>query len=303
MTHTPRYVIVTPVRDEAAYVEETLRSVTSQTVPPTCWVIVDDGSTDDTPAIIERYALEFPYIHLMRLGERSYGNGADRLSWGTDAVVFNIGLRSVDWRDFDYVCKLDADVRFEPDYYERLFEKFDEDPRLGIAGGHFYDVHGDDLVLDRVPDWHVRGATKVYRKACFEAIGGVQDILSWDTIDQVRAQMTGWYSRAYYEPRVAHLKPQGAMGGIYRGRMRLGIGSYVLRYHPLFVAARAGRMVFQRPYITGAAGYLHGYVKACVLRPPRLSDDEVAAELRRGQLQRLRGKSPFAMSGQELGDR
>jgi glycosyltransferase involved in cell wall biosynthesis len=294
MSRPVRYAIVTPARDEAAYIEQTLRSVSSQTVPPTVWVIADDGSTDATPELVERYAARHQFIRLVRLGARRYGSGADRLSWGTDAVVFNLGLDTLDPREYDYIIKLDGDLRFGPDYFERLFREFDQDPRLGIAGGHCYEERGGRLVMERVPDWHVRGATKVYRRQCFEDIGGVENLLAWDGVDEARAQLRGWYSRAFADPGIVHLRPQGASGGgILRGRMRLGIGSYVIRYHPVFVVARACKLAAKRPYVVGGVAYVAGYLKAAWMRPRRLEDPETVEFIRRAQLTRLAGRTPY----------
>jgi len=287
-----RYVIVSPVRNEADYIGDTLASVCEQTEKPAVWVVVDDGSTDGTAELVERYAREYPFVSLLCLGERTYGKGGDRLTWGTDAVVFNIGLESLDDLDYDYIVKLDGDLRFAPDYFERLFEEFEADSLLGIAGGRTVEEHGGKLVMDRVPVWHVHGATKVWRRRCFDDVGGVENILSWDTVDIARAHLKGWNTRSYDDPFVMHLRPQGGSGGVFRGRMRLGTGSYLMHYHPLFVAARSVYLGFKRPYLVGAVGYLTGYLQAVALRLDRLDDPAVRAYIRRSQLDRLIGREP-----------
>jgi poly-beta-1,6-N-acetyl-D-glucosamine synthase len=305
MATAHRYAVVTPVRNEADYIERTLRAVTSQTIPPAIWVIVDDGSTDGTAEIVSAYARRFDYIRLRQSEERDSEAGKDRFSWGVDAVVFNDGLATLDVDSYDYVAKLDGDLEFAPDYFERIFGEFEKDPRLGIAAGHFHEEVNGRFVLSKVPDWHVRGASKIYRRQCFRDIGGVVEILAWDGVDEIRAQLTGWYSRAFLEPHVNHLRAQGAAaqgsrGGLLRGRARLGLCSYILHYHPLFVLARGARIGLSRPYLIGGIAYVYGYVRAVLLRPRRLEDREVIRFLRRSQLQRLVGRRPYAMSGAEV---
>ncbi len=297
---TPAYLLITPARNEGQYIRQTCESVVNQTIPPALWIIADDGSTDNTRQIAEEYAAEYDFVRVMGVSSAKIGGAGKRLDQGVDAVVFNEALATVDPTVFDFLGKLDADVEFEPDYYERVFAEFENDAYLGICAGHFYEYRRGVLTLSKCPDWHVRGAGKVYRRDCFEAIGGIEDILNWDAIDEVKAQLSGWYSRALYEPKVTHLRPTGSTDGQLTGTARLGLCDYLLHYHPLFILPRAAKVGSVPPYVVGGFAYLYGYLKSCVARPPRYEDREVIQFIRRSQLSRLLGGRPYAMSGEEL---
>lgn len=302
-TAAPAYLLITPARNESRYIRRTCESVVRQTVPPALWLIADDGSTDDTRAIAEEYAARFPFIRVVGVRTVKIGGPRGRLNRGVDAAVFNEALAMVDYSGFDYLGKLDADVEFEPDYYERVLAEFEKDECLGICAGHFYEYRDGVLTLSKVPDWHVRGGGKVYRRACFEAIGGIEDILNWDAIDEVKAQMHGWCSRALHEPKVTHLRPTGAADGILTGTARLGLCDYILHYHPLFILPRTAKAAVTPPYVIGAFAYLYGYLRACVTRPVRYDDPEVIRFIQRSQIARMLGRRPYAMSCEELRQR
>jgi biofilm PGA synthesis N-glycosyltransferase PgaC len=296
-----RYAIITPARDEAAYIEQTLHSVTSQTAPPGVWLIVDDGSTDETGEIVRRYVDRYPFMRLVESGGHTVAQGADRLSLGAEIVAFNRGLAELRLADYDFIVKLDADISFEPDYFERLFARFDADPLLGLAGGQLYEEHDGELMADRDPAWHVRGATKVYRRQCFEDIGGLVPLLGWDGVDEAQAHLAGWRSRTFDEPRCVHLRQQGTSGGgIVHGRARLGLASYVLHYHPLWVLVRSLRLGANKPYFLGGIAYVWGYLEGVVRRPARLQDEAAAAYIRQAQMERLRGIEPYVIPDEAL---
>lgn len=302
---SPAYLIITPARNEERFFRRTCESVARQTIPPKLWIVIDDGSTDSTKAIAEEYAEKCEYMRVMSATRSKSLESSGRLNRGLDAVAFNEALATTDLGDYDYVGKLDADVEFEPDYYERLFAEFDKDDRLGICSGHVYEHNPvtDRMEMAWVPEWHARGAGKVYRRACFEAIGGIEEILGWDGIDEAKAQIKGWYSRVFVEPRLIHLRPQGGRDGILRGRVNLGLHSYILHYHPLFILPRALRLGSGSPIVLGGLAYIYGYLRACLTRPERYSDKEVIRFIRRSQLSRMVGGRPYAMSGEELARR
>jgi len=300
---TPAYLLITPARNEGEYIARTCESVVNQTILPSLWLIADDGSTDNTRDIAQEYAARYDFIRVVSVSSAAAGGPRGRLNRGVDAIVFREALATVDHAAFDYLGKLDADLEFEPDYFERVFAEFESDERLGICAGHFYEYRNGVLTLCKVPDWHVRGAGKVYRRECFDAIGGIEDILNWDGIDQAKAQMNGWYSHALLEPKVTHLRPAGSTDGVLVGRARAGLCSYILHYHPLFIVPRAVKMGSIPPYVIGGFAYLYGYFKSCLTRPRRYEDREVIRFMRRSQIKRLLGGRPYAMSGEELRQR
>ncbi len=282
-----RYALVTPARNESAYIRRTLESVTSQTEPPVLWVIVDDGSTDDTAAIVTEFAEKYPYIRLLSL-TNSDKDEPDRLLWAAEVVAFNAGLAEVDLDDVDCIVKLDGDLAFGPEYFASLLDEFEADPQLGMAGGYLYEIAPDGRrILEWNPRTHVRGPTKMFRVECFRAIGGIEPVYAWDALDELKAQMRGWRTGSF-DLVVDHLKATGTVGGLMRARVRQGIGAYLLGYHPLFLLARAVRLGMAPPYVIGGFAFLWGYVESLVSRPERIADAETMDYLRRQQMGRLR---------------
>jgi len=283
-----RYAIVSPVRNEARFIRRTLESVTGQSERPARWVIVDDGSTDETVAIIGEFTASADYIRLLPHAGDDAEKPADRLLWAAEAVAFNAGLREVDLETVQYIVKLDGDLAFGPDYFATLMDEFEKDPSLGMAGGYCYQVDDGVRRKEWNPESHVRGPTKMYRTECFRDVGGIPTVYAWDALDEIKAQMAGWRTRSF--PLVVeHLKPTGTVGGLVRARVRQGIGAYLLGYHPLFLLARGARLALARPRVIGGAAFLAGYVQASFQRPERIVDADTVAYLRRQQLRRLRG--------------
>jgi glycosyltransferase involved in cell wall biosynthesis len=283
-----KYLIISPVRNEEKYIEQTIKSVIFQTVLPKKWIIVDDASTDRTPSIVRSYAENYDFIFYLRKEDTlKIGNNGDRLLIAAEAKAFNFALSQIDIKEYDFIVKLDGDLRLEENYFEEIFWRFLKNPRLGIAGGHCYELRKGRLVKERVPDFHVRGATKIYRRRCFEDIGGIEEVLGWDTIDELRAQAKGWLTRSFDEPGVIHCRPIGSSGGVLRGRMRDGIGCYFLGYHPLFMLLRVSKQLFQKPYFIGSAFMLWGYLKSYLSDEKRFYDEELRLFLRRQQLKRI----------------
>jgi poly-beta-1,6-N-acetyl-D-glucosamine synthase len=280
----PRYVIITPVRDEERYIEATLLSVCQQTARPAEWVIVDDGSRDATGDIIDRHAKQHPWIgvvHRVNRGFRKPGGGV--------IEAFYDGYQALRCRDWDFVVKLDGDLSFAPDYFERCFEYFRRDPRLGITGGEIYHNVSGELKVEANPRFHVRGATKIYRRNCWEEIGGLWPAAGWDTIDEVRANMMGWKTYTLTDLHLLHHRFTGSEEGLFRDRVKHGLACYVSRYHPLYVAASCLRRFTQKPYVIGSVGIMYGFLRAHFTRPPRLEDQSYVTYIRGQQLRRLCG--------------
>ncbi|HEY6272600.1 MAG TPA: glycosyltransferase family A protein [Terriglobales bacterium] len=276
----PRYALVTPVRDEEKFVGAMIDSIVAQTVRPARWIIVDDGSTDATPEIIESYAERFDFIEMVRLPPRH-----QRLAGGEGAVT--CALRQLDLKRFDYLARFDADLLFSPNYISQILREFDRDPKLGIAGGGLYNEIGGALKLERDPDHHVRGALKMYRRLCFEDIGGLATQIGWDTMDEVYAWTKGWKSKSFYGLKVIHRRPTG--GGIEANRVyqERGKAEYLTWSHPVFVLAKAVKTALAERSILKPVCYLAGFV-ACYLRGERRIQDPVFAKMRRDhQLNRL----------------
>jgi glycosyltransferase involved in cell wall biosynthesis len=282
-TRPPRYVLITPTRDEAEYMRRTLDTVTGQSVPPDLWVVVDDGSTDRTPEILAEYAKRYPYIRVVRRenrGKRSVGPGV--------IEAFNTGLAAVDLAGFDYLCKLDMDLDLPPRYFEILIGRMQADPRLGTCSGKPYFVHPEtgELTSERCGDEMSVGMTKFYRRECFQEIGGFVQQVMWDGIDCHQCRRLGWVARSWDEPdlRFTHLRAMGSsQKGILTGRMRHGFGQYFMGTGILYMACSAAFRMAQRPRVVGGLAMFWGYLVSLVKLRPRFPDREFRKFLRRYQ--------------------
>lgn len=280
----PQYVIVTPVRDEEAHIASTISSVRSQTVLPSEWVIVNDGSTDRTGEILDEAAKQCPWLHVIHRQNRGF-----RKSGGGVMEAFYDGYKSLQCNDWDFIVKLDADLSFSPDYFEKCFEHFQREPKLGIGGGEIHHNINGKLTLEENPRFHVRGATKIYKRGCWEDIGGLWPAPGWDTIDEVKANMLGWKTFSFPELPLVHHKLTGAADGWARDRVKHGLVCYICGYHPLFVIASCLRRIGQKPYFLASAAMFYGFLKGNITRAPRLKDRSYVSYIRDQQLRRLCG--------------
>jgi glycosyltransferase involved in cell wall biosynthesis len=278
-----RYVLVSPCRDEGEFIRRTLDSVAAQSIPPALWVIVDDGSTDETPRILEEYARRLPYLRVVRRSDR----GARSVGPGVIDAFYR-GLETADLEAFDYVCKLDTDLVLPPRYFESLMLRMEREPRLGCTSGKPWFHHPDTGVLtpEGIGDEMSVGASKFYRVPCFREIGGFVRQVMWDGIDCHRARMLGWIVESVEEEqlRFLHLRPMGSsVGSIWTGRVRWGFGQYFMGTSPLFLVASALYRLPRHPVLTGSLAMLWGYFSSAVTRAPRYGDREFRRFLRRYQ--------------------
>jgi biofilm PGA synthesis N-glycosyltransferase PgaC len=284
-----RVLLITPARDEAAYLERTIRGVLAQTRPPDLWLIVDDDSTDATPRILEGFAAEAPFLRVLRAPAQDSGPGGDRLTIAAEARAFNAALATVDLAEFTHVGKLDADVELPPDYMERLLERFAAEPELGVAGGTLLEQGVNGWRPTKVPAYHVRGALKLYSRECFEAIGGIEERLGWDTIDETYARMHGYSTRSLPQPAARHHRPVATRGGTLRGRARHGQCAYILRYGAWWVALRSFKVACSRPYGLSGLAFLYGYLRSVLRRDDRVEDERYRRFVARELRERVRG--------------
>lgn len=276
------YVIITPCRDEAEFARRTLESIAAQTVHPALWVVVDDGSTDETPEILAEYERRLDFLKVIRRedrGTRSVGPGV------IDA--FYAGLETVDLDSFEFVCKMDLDLDIPATYFEEMIRRMRADERLGTCSGKaYYPDDAGQLTSEGIGDEMSVGAMKFYRTVCFRQIGGFQRQVMWDGIDCHRARMLGWKAESWDEPdiRFVHLRPMGSSHkGIWHGRMRHGFGQYFMGTSLAYMTASAIYRMTHPPVIIGGLGMWCGFVKSMFEGAERFDDPAFRRFLRQYQ--------------------
>ncbi len=296
---TVKILIVSPVRNEAAHIERVVRSVAAQELAPSRWVVIDDGSTDATLELLRALQPGVPFMTVAeRRGEPGEGNARDRLARAAAPRNFNAGLALVDWRQYTHIMKLDGDIELEPSYLRELMARFAADPQLGVAGGVLQEPTADGgMRRVRIPSNHVHGALKCYSHACFAAIGGVQERLGWDTIDETYARMHGFGTVSLPDLVSIHHRPIASADGVLRGRARHGECAYIVHYTPLWVTLRSLKVAaLYKPRGLSGAAFMYGYVRAAARDVERVPDERYRAfarrELRHRMLGSPRGQCP-----------
>lgn len=285
MNMSRRYLLISPCRDEAEFMRQTLDTVVAQSVRPALWIIVDDGSTDETPQILEEYAKKHSWITVVtrkNRGRRAVGPGV--------IEAFYSGYETVNPSEFEYVCKLDLDLRLPPRYFETLMERMEANPRIATCSGKAYIYSGNVLVNEGHGDETSLGMTKFYRVSSFTAIGGFVHEVMWDGIDCHRCRMQGMVACSWDDPslRFVHLRPEGSsQQSVYTGRMRHGFGQYFMGTGFLFMAASALKRIGEKPMFLGSLAMLWGWLESAIQGKPRYGDLEFRRFLRRYQMRAL----------------
>jgi len=280
-----RYVLISPCRNEADFIRQTLDTVIAQSIPPARWVIVDDGSTDDSPRLLAQYAARHDWIRVVTRrdrGRRAIGPGV------IDA--FYAGYATINPDDYDYLCKLDMDLRLPPRYFETLMIRMQANPRLATCSGKSYLLADGRLVNERHGDEASIGASKFYRVSCFKALGGFVREVMWDGIDCHRCRMHGWIACSWDDPelRFVHLRPMGSsQKSIYAGRVRHGFGQYYMGTGFVYMLANAINRMNEKPYVLGSLAMLWGWLSSALQGKPRFKDPEFRKFLRRYQWRAL----------------
>jgi poly-beta-1,6-N-acetyl-D-glucosamine synthase len=280
-----RILIVSPVYNEGEHLDRTARAVAAQDHPAARWVIVDDGSSDNTLEVARYWERELDFVTVLE-APQEVPVGADNLALARPVLAFNLGLEEAGWRDFDFVGKLDGDVELPPDWFSTLLGRFEADPALGLAAGRLSEPGPKGWKLIPIPPTHIHGAVKLYRRACFEAIGGIPGRLGWDTIDETYARMYGFETVSFPDLVARHHRPWGSADGRLRGRARHGECAWILHYGFGWVALRSLKVARVPPVGISGAAFLYGYCRAAVRGVPRVADDDFRRFVRR----ELRGR-------------
>ncbi len=279
-----RYVLITPARNEAQFIELTIRSVVAQTVRPLKWVIVSDGSTDGTTEIVKKDLSDHPWIELVCMPERRERNFAGKVH------AFNAGYAIVKDLEYEVIASLDGDISFEEDYFSFLLGKLAEDSSLGLVGTPFKEGSNPTYDYRFASIEHVSGACQVFRRQCFEDVGGYVPVNGGciDHIAVITARMRGWKTRTFTDKICLHHREMGtAQQGLLMSRFKNGAKDYAIGNHPLWELFRGVYQMSKRPFLVGGLMVVTGYFWAVIRRAERPVSRELVMFYRREQIRRL----------------
>jgi poly-beta-1,6-N-acetyl-D-glucosamine synthase len=281
-----RIAAIVPFLNEEQFLPRFLQSIAAQTRPPDELLLVDDGSSDESYEIAADFASRHPYAVALRRPPRP--PQSDRLATAAELDAFLWGVDRIDG-DWDVVAKLDGDLQLTPETIAVLEQELERDPRLGMAGSYLTEVDSAAVrARIEIRPMHVHGATKFYRRECYEQIAPIPTIIGWDTIDEVKARLLGWRTQSFALPGgdPLHLRKRASQDGVARGYRRSGEGAYALGEHPLHVVLMALRHMTRPPGVTGGLNYLAGWANAALRRFPR-AESTVRSQIRRDELLRM----------------
>lgn len=295
----PTYVLITAARNEAQYIVKTLDSVINQTILPLRWVIVNDGSIDETAAIVKEYAAQYPFIKLVTIQRDGDRNFAAKV------YAFEKGQQLMQDLQYDFIGNLDADVSFQKDYYEILLNTFKKNPKLGVIGGILFDNMKGKFHKQPANPQSVGGPIQFFRKICYEEIDGYIPLKNGmeDGVAEIMARQKGWVTKSFPELKVLHHRREGtAKQSILKMRFNTGVNQYQLGYLIIYQALRSTLHFKVRPYIIGGYLMFAGYIYAWACRKPRIVSNKFVDYLRYEQKQLLysRIKKLVKTNGTEL---
>ncbi|WP_226663862.1 glycosyltransferase family 2 protein [Microbulbifer aggregans] len=294
------YLLISPCRDEAEYMEQTLESVVNQSIRPKLWVVVDDGSKDESARILSEYESKYDFIRVITRTDRGFR------AVGPGVIdAFYEGYKSIRAEDYEYLCKLDLDLVLPPTYFESLIAEMEKNPRLGSCSGKPYNLRDGKLIDERRGDELSVGMTKFYRISCFQQIGGFLRVVMWDAIDCHKSRQLGWQVASWDKPelRFIHLRVMGSSHkGVITGRMRHGFGQYYMGTDPVYMAASSLFRAVEYPLIIGGIAMYWGYLRSFFTNRDRLEDVALRQFIRRFQWRSLlQGKRKATKHMEKIG--
>lgn len=292
MNTKDKYVLITPARNEADLIGNTMQSVISQTILPSRWVIINNGSTDKTEDIVNEYAKKYPFIQLI-----NYEIPGNR-NFSAKVMAFNAGYELLKNEEYAYLGNLDADVTFGKNYYEKMMQFFNRNMSLGVVGGIILELYNNKYVAQDIRTNSVAGAIQFFRRKCYQEIGGYIPIKygGIDSAAEIIARMHGWKVETLREEKVYHhRRVASGMGNILKTRYRQGKNHYILGYHPFFQILKCFYRAKEKPYLVGSMFTLFGFFWAYLKREPFAVGEDVVQYIRLEQTERLKSgiKSPF----------
>jgi len=277
------YVIITPAKDEEGFIEHTLESICAQTLRPNQWIIVNDGSSDNTAIIVKNYQMKYPWIRLVTNDNKF----EKRLSGAKVVRAFYRGYNELKNHEYEFIVKLDADLILPENYFEKVSAAFRENANIGLCGGYCVSEKNGRLIKDRTAKDHIRGALKAYKKQCFKDIDGLKDVLGWDGLDEMTASYLGWEIKQL-PIEVVHLRETNKEYKPLLRRFHSGMAYFRTGYGLILTILKAVFWGFRRPYVVGGLVFIVGYLAGVIKCEEKIGDKDMRKFFRRFKYNRIR---------------
>jgi len=280
MTNSQKnYLVVTPVKNEGVNLPDLIRSIASQTLKPVLWVIVDDGSTDNTPDIIREAKKNYDWIESIQMNSDKRDLGlhlAKVVRTGFDFAIEHCNKNGI---DYEYLANVDGDLTLDRTFFENLIKEFERDPELGVVSGGIKLPVGDQMVhIEGLPEDEPSGGDMLIKRECYEKCGGIPVSYSWDSVLKAKARLRGWKTRRFEENIATEIRGVSSAEGYWKGYMHKGTGAHYLNLHPFHVFVKTVIYLLHRrgkePWYVGIA-YLAGYLGSVMKRKEQVDDEEV----------------------------
>lgn len=279
------YYMITPAKNEGKFIEQTLKSVIAQTIRPKKWIIVDDGSSDNTAAIVAEYANKYNFVKLIQ----KQSAGEQRAGGSKVVRAFNFGYETIRDENFDFIVKLDADLTLPTNYFEEVINCFEMNPKIGLCGGYCVLEEKGNLIPESYADDHVRGAFKAYRRECFNAIGGLKEIWSWDGIDESAIAFYGWELKVL-PLAVIHHRPTSKEYNMLKFSFKTGRELYKERVEFVSLLVISAVHCFRKPVILGSFLFFIGYFVSWIKRENKVIDKDLGDYIRNWRYKKIADK-------------
>jgi biofilm PGA synthesis N-glycosyltransferase PgaC len=278
------HIVVTPCKNEEDFISTLIDSMINQTIRPKEWVIIDDGSIDNTHNIIKEASKNEEWIKYFYIKSENNRNRGCEI-----AKLFSYGIEMANTEDWKYCSKIDADMILPSDYFEKIFHIFDEEKDIGILGGVCFTLSKmGKKKIEKVESDHVRGGLKTYRRKCFQDIGGVLIANGWDGLDEASAQMRGWRTKNLVHIEVEHRRETGSHRGKIINSYISGQYAHFMGYIFPYIFARSIKRMLERPYIIAGLFMLIGFSKNKLFNKSIYQNKEIISFIRAKQAKRLR---------------
>jgi glycosyltransferase involved in cell wall biosynthesis len=281
------YILATPCKNEESSLPALAESIINQTIMPKLWVIVDDGSTDKSYEILKDLELKHSWIKILSCKEAKRDLSFHYAKIVDSGLKFAVEFCAQHDLSFAYIGLIDADMILENRFFEKIIDRFEKNPNLGVASGSTAYYDSDELITETGRDNLPIGGLRLWRRKCFFETGGFPITYSADSVSNVLAILKGWELKKFDDIMGIQTRRTSSSVGLWKGYKTKGESDYYRDYHPLYVMLKVIKYIFTYPFYIGIA-YLYGYIKAVFKFREKINIPQVREYYRNKHLEILR---------------